>query len=259
MNKFILIASLILTPSIAQTATLLPDQTYDINILADGISCFSFSDCSSAAPGSASYLTDNDADAIAAGGSSNPAFGSAIAADGLAGVMNILTTSDGAGGVNFTVNSFNADTYLGTSGGLFATDAIDASGSSTVGLMSGSIDVAGNILFDPTGRYAVAQFFTSTLGILPWNTGSSFTSGNQTNADVSLNGLALGLDGAAMIVSASEVGPAWGFKPGTSYTEIFSLQIVGGEIIPSAVPIPATFWLLGSGLLGLMGFARKNR
>jgi len=65
--------------------------------------------------------------------------------------------------------------------------------------------------------------------------------------------------GSAMIVSVSEVGLAWGFKPGTSYTEIFSLQIVGAEIVPSAVPISAMFWLLGSGLMGLIGFARKNR
>jgi len=255
MKKTAIAAALLVVSSASQGATLTAGQTFDINILADGVSCFTFGDCSAAVPGAASYLVDNDNDAAAAAGSADPAFGSAIAGDGVAGVINVTTASDGAGGVTFTVNSFNMDTYNGTAGGQFATQGTDVS------TMSGSVDAQGNITFDPTGRDGMAQFFNTSLGQQPWNTGSTFTSGNQVNAVANLTGSALALDGSAVIVSADVVGSAWGFFVGTPYTEVFSLDFSNATVIdsPSAIPVPAAVWLFGSGLVGLAGVARRRK
>jgi len=220
MKKTTLAIALLLASNTGQTEILQANAVYDMQILADGVSCFTFGDCSAAVPGEASYLVDNDNDATAATGSADPAFGSAIAGDSLAGVVNITTTDNGAGGVNFTVNSFNMDTYNGTAGGQFATQG------TTVATMSGSVDAEGNITFDPTGRDGMAQFFNTSLGQQPWNTNSIFTSGNQVNAVADLTGTALPTDegNTAVIVSANDVGAAWGFFEGTPYTEVFSLR-----------------------------------
>jgi len=43
---------------------------------------------------------------------------------------------------------------------------------------------------------------------------------------------------------------------GTNYLQLAEVQVFGS---PSAVPVPAAVWLMGSGLLGLMGFSRKNK
>ncbi len=257
--------ALALTSGIAQSATLVAGETYRIEILADGNSCFTFGNCQTAVPGAVSYIIDNDNDAAAAlAYTPNPGFGSANAGDSLAGWIDISTTSDGNGGVNFTVDSYNMDTYNGTAGGQFATAGTDGAGNSTIGSMSGSIRAGGNIEFDPTGRYGVAQYFaaTTSLGVQPWNTGSTFSSNNQYGAVGGLFGQALASDGSATIVSNSAVGPAWGFFLGTPYTEVFSLNIVGtsaGAAIVNAVPVPAAVWLFGSGLLGLVGIARRKK
>jgi len=230
MKKTALAAALLAASSAAQGATLEAGATYNVQILADGNSCFTFGDCT-AVPTSA--FVDNDADATAAAGSANPAFGSAIAGDTFAGIINITTSADGSGGVIFTVNSFNMDTYLGTSGGAFATMAADTSA------MTGSVDANGNIAFDPTGRTGMAQFFNVSLGEQLWNQGSTFTSGNQTNAVANLTGSTLSLaDGTASIVSASAVAN-WGFFEGTPYTEVFSIKFVGTSGA-AVIPTPPT-------------------
>jgi len=213
------VGALMAATGAANAATLVAGQNYTINILADGVSCFTFGNCTTAPAGSSSYMQDNDNDAAAAAGSANPAFGSAIAGDSLSGFMNITTTSDGAGGVNFTVSSFNNDTYIGTAGGFFATQATDTSG------MSGSIDVNGNMTLDLTGRTGMAQFFNVSLGEQPWNAGAIHTSGTQNGPAGNLTGIALQMDGTALLVSSTRVN-GWDFFDGTPYTEVFSIRMV---------------------------------
>jgi len=270
-KTFIVLYCLFVNVNVLQAATLVANHSYSLNILADGISCFSFGDCTTGT----GALVDNSSYA----GGSNPS--SSIDGDGLAGVINIMTSSDGAGGVNFTVDSFNVDTYVGTAMGNFNTWAKDLSN------MSGSIDSQGNILFNPDGRLAQGQFTYASLGAQEWNidshvnvegvldnsecivnqTGSYsiFTSSTSSNLNCStgnintaLMGTALDINGKAVIVSAGNMGSEWGLFDGTDYTEVFSVHITGGEIIPSAVPVPAAFWLFGSGLLMISVFLSRK-
>ena len=253
MKKTLLASAIALTivSGAAQSATLVAGQNYTMEISTTG-SCFTFGNCVTSGIGG---MVDNDSDSTAATGSANPGFGSAIAADTLAGKIGIATTSDGAGGVNFTVTSFNMDTYLGTAGGAFATQG------TTLGTMGGSVDANGHISLDLTGRDGMAQYFNVAIGQQPWNAGASFTSGGQSNGIWSLGGSQLAMDGSAKVVSSDNVGPAWLLFDGTPYTEVFSMNITGGSIVAGGgeVPVPAAAWLFGSGLLGLVGIARRKK
>lgn len=239
----------------AQAATLNPGTTYDMFILADGTSCFTFGDCTT---GLGTFV-DNDNNA------STPGFGSAIGGDTYAGVINISTTDNGAGGVNFTINSFNMDSYLATSGGVFNTQMTNTTNA------GGSVDASGSISLDLTGRQGLAEFFIGAIGIQPWNiddaasinatTGNFelFTTGSSSNIDkntqlplLTLTGTPLDVALTATLVSAGNVGASWLLFDGTPYSEVFSVQF-------QAVPVPAAVWLFGSGLIGLVGVARRKK
>lgn len=257
LKKTIIAAGVAMAMSAGAQAATLTAGNYNMFVKTDGVSCFDFGNC---VGNTAKAFVDNNADATAGGGS-------AIAGDGYAGIINISATDNGAGGVNFSVNSFNMDTYLGTAGGAFGTWA-----NSTAG-MSGSVDASGKITMDLSGRMGIAQYFQASLGAQPWNVDDStavassgafqlFTTGTSSNLDPSggptpatLQGSILDASMNAVLVSAGNVGKAWGGFDGTPYTEVFSVKFAP----VSAVPVPAAVWLFGSGLLGLAGVARRKK
>ena len=64
-----------------------------------------------------------------------------------------------------------------------------------------------------------------------------------------------------LVSGAQDTGGAWGFIFGFGRQETFQQQSVA-YVWPvrsgSVVPIPPAFWLFGSGLLGLIGLARRR-
>lgn len=191
-----------------------------------------------------------------------------IAGDGHAGVINFDVNAAG----DFTITSFSVDAIGGTAAGTFAQYAPDVSG------MTGSIDAAGNITFTPTGR--IANTSAPAITGNPFNTPNydfgpdgvpsaddipgawtPFSTGtlagpNAQAAPNSITGQALDASGHAVLVSTNTygVGPNWGTFDQGIYYEVWSV-----DIAPAVIPVPAAVWLFGSGLLGLVGVARRKK
>ena len=109
------------------------------------------------------------------------------------------------------------------------------------------------MIHDPYGRkqrfhykwdYATFTTGSSTNGIQTV-LGTAVTSVGDANSD----GLT---DYAATVVSAGAFGAEWGSFAGVEYVETWKVSI-------NSVPLPAAVWLLGSGLLGLAGVARRKK
>lgn len=174
-----------------------------------------------------------------------------IGNDGVAGVLGFDVDASG----NFTFTSYSVDTIGGTAAGDFAQRVDDPSG------MSGSIDAAGNITFTPTGRLANTSGPVITDN--PFNYADSptnsiwqeFTTGTQAGLAGDVIGQALDDQNHAVLVSATAVGDNWGTFAGGTYYEVWSVDIA--EVAP--IPIPAAAWLFGSGLIGLVGVARRRK
>jgi hypothetical protein len=59
--------------------------------------------------------------------------------------------------------------------------------------------------------------------------------------------------------TSNSITAAWVNNGGSNRTNAFSLYGISQEIIVGAVPVPAAVWLFGSGLLGLIGVARRKK
>ena len=262
MKKSLIAAGVMLAmgAGVAQAGLLTPGETYDIRVIPGdpgGVSCFDFGNCDTT--GGSAKVTDNNLTVTGEG--------SGIAGDGFSAVISITADATGDG---FSVDSFSQDAYINTSGGTFALWADSVAG------MSGTLDAAGNMTFDATGRTGIAATFAGNIGAQPWNiddapdgdgTGTQdiWTTGTQTanatgaSASFSLTGVPItgnDTDGfAGQLIAAGNIGTAWGFFVNTQYSERYELDIVNTTVIP----VPAAVWLFGSGLLGLVGVARRRK
>lgn len=263
MNKSTTAVGLVLTlgTSVAHASVLAPDTIYNM-FIRTGTSCYSAgTDCTTIL--SSHSFTDNGVNYNLNG----TTYGSSIGGDGWAGVIRFRT---GVSGDNYTVLSYNLDQYPPTPPDVLVSWADNP------GLMTGTVDSAGNMTLTPTGRMGLASFFATSIGAQPWNiddsssipapthTWASFTTGTSTgqvltgssSSPISMTGSALTPDGSggwdAVFVSSSNFGDSWGPFSGTPYTEVWDVSI-------QAVPIPAAVWLFGSGLTCLFGIARRKR
>ena len=186
-------------------------------------------------------MTDNNTDLTLTSGT----YGSSKLGDG-AGSWD-MTVSGGT----FTTSNFQVDAILTTAGGTFVQYGT---------ITGGTIDqTSGAITLDPTGRLGAvgAGVYNAAWNISSTATAyTQFTTGSSTNVDGTLTGHGIAANGDGtynvILVSASDVGTAWGSFSTTPYVEAWNVNL-------APVPIPAAAWLFGSGLIGLVGIARRKK
>ena len=113
-------------------------------------------------------------------------------------------------------------------------------------------DTAGNYTFDTgSGVYSVDLAEGYTLGhiLFNWGAVSAIDVVNIWDA----NGDSIDVDGDGVPGLAMIDGAFVGFNAN------FSVNAASYEVNPAVVPVPAAVWLFGSGLLGLVGVARRKK
>jgi hypothetical protein len=231
-----------------------------------------------ALPGSTSQgMTDN--------GATSNGVGSGIAADGFAGIIGVNISSGGV--MTFTGGAIAGGPMTGLID--LTTGAMTFTPSGRLGTVSSFpalIDEAWNIdNADPCtttgcnndGNTVYSSFTTGSAVTLSGGTanGKVFSATADQNAD----GIT---DYLGVLVSAGNVGTAFGGFFGAEYLEAWRVRLLsttvanqhsgfnvdtvfgtaGGDFAqytkPAVVPVPAAVWLFGSGLLGLVGIARRK-
>lgn len=260
MKKTLLASSvaLLLGAGAANAAFLQPGSTGTISLTAG---CFTFGNCTIDGVGP-DDVVDN---AFTVRGA-----GIGIAGDSQVGSISFTVGGDGN---TLTIDSFQQDSYTNTSGGTFALN-VNAGNSS--GFISDTGDVTlsmerfgfpnffsylDNSIWNVDNSATIAGQGDATTGVLdPWTSGSDshWTPGTPGTPAASGSGTAL-TGGAGTwtgtVVNFGNIGAAWTAFDGTPYTEKFNITVSG----VAAVPVPAAVWLFGSGLLGLVGVARRKK
>ena len=191
-------------------------------------------------------------------GSASGTCGSSVGGDGVAGSWKMTVT-----GGTFTTSNFQVDSIPGTAGGTFVEYG---------SLSGGTIDqTTGTMSLDTTGRLGSVSNYESSLYDEPWNipdatpgvytplitgTSSNYNASAAADTTGSITGHTIVSNGDGtynvILVSASDVGSAWGGFDGNPYMETWNVHL-------APVPIPAAAWLFGSGLIGLVGIARRKK
>ena len=103
--------------------------------------------------------------------------------------------------------------------------------------------------FDPDGGSLIASGVWGTIfAEVDVINDDPFASGDFTIATINLTALALGSSNLTILGASAFF---------SSTVQLFP-TLVDGTVNVSAVPIPAAVWLFGSGLLGLIGIARRK-
>ena len=151
-----------------------------------------------------------------------------------------------------SLNSANSATMYAASSGIFTVDS-ETGITAKLGT-SPSLNVVESLAFDVNGGLYAG---TGGGGIFSVDT----TTGISTNIGSSVNdatALAFGLDG--FLYAGTGGGGIFRVDPATGITSSLGsgVNLANDLIFTSAIPIPPTVWLFGSGLLGLISLARKK-
>ena len=144
---------------------------------------------------------------------------------------------------------------------------------------TGSVNAAGDISLTTTGMLGTVGDFPSLVDerwnvdnfnggsgagtnfvpnpVNSNNTYDAFSTGSASNAAGTLNGSQY--DGTtAVLVKGGSIGGDWGGFLGAQYMEVWNVSFNRtGDV--STIPVPAAVWLFGSGILGLVGVARRKQ
>jgi len=175
---------------------------------------------------------------------------------------------DVVGGNVQNAQAFQIDSFFATAGGTFAQFV---NGGLNAGSFSGSFSTGAASTFNVLNRFGAIDGPTGGV-IGPWN----IEPGQSTFVDFTTAGGGLNDPGTGQItgtdctgaggnyscvmVSYGAVGSAWGTFTGNPYYEVWNLNLTRlGAEAPPQIPIPAAVWLFGSGLLGMVGVARRKK
>ena len=174
-----------------------------------------------------------------------------------------------SGGVQNS-QQFQIDSFFATAGGTFGQFI---NGGLGTGTFTGSFNTGATSTFGIANRFGAIDGPTGGV-IGPWNiepAQSAFVGFSTNGAELNDPGTGqiTGTDctGAAgsyscVMVSYGAVGSAWGTFTGNPYYEVWNLgltRIGDAAGSPPEVPLPAAVWLFGSGLLGMVGVARRKK
>jgi len=144
--------------------------------------------------------------------------------------------------------------------------------------LNGAYTVGGLLNFSTADNTIVITGTVNALGINDSNTElltGSFNDGGWSFGSAGVPGLnvftGIGEDTKSEALLAALGAPVnqqfdfFGFSLDSDYaggvvsTDITNTASAGREFPPNPVPLPATVWLLGSGLIGMVGFARRKK
>ena len=180
-----------------------------------------------------------------------------ITGSGLSGTTMIIEIAGFAGSNTFGIydssNTLNAvELFSGTdTAGTQTVMSIKLDGSVYVGLVDTGIDFAGNSF----GYY---------LGVSA--TGNTYYSDTSLNTDTTDHMLAYQGTGDMISIGGNAAGAwtpneyalAWEDLSGGGDLSYDDMVLMVESVEPTVVPVPAAVWLFGTGLIGLVGVARRR-
>ena len=165
------------------------------------------------------------------------------------------------GQVEISVNLFIASSVTSYQTDRGFTDRPSNGINNVVGRNRTSVTLGGRTVFDQTTDGSFSGLFTTGSALVPLNSPFSLNMGLFSDATLSIDidtAASMDLNGTAMLagMNGSVISSSFNLPDGF---RISSLQggfsETGGA---STVPVPGAVWLLGSGLIALLGVARRR-
>ncbi|TCV86779.1 VPLPA-CTERM sorting domain-containing protein [Sulfurirhabdus autotrophica] len=189
----------------------------------------------------------------------------------VSGAITATSTGDTNGnwGIANDVDGTQYLTVSGNAGTIFQNCGPSCTGSVNR-ILPSSPQIVGSWLFDSSGTQVVTTFLQDGRYME-----ASVVAGDPTHTGIEWGTYSWNSStGAITATSAGDTNGNWGIANDVDGTQYFTVSGNTGtmfqncgpsctgslnRILPASVPVPAAAWLMGSGLLGLIGVARKRK